>query len=65
MIRRRTFKGRCDFDTKQDAINAAREISRNQGTELYIHGKDGKSNGGIAMGTTPIRPEDRYWSLLR
>ena len=29
------------FDRKQDAIDRAREISRNQGTELVIHRKDG------------------------
>ncbi len=38
---------------KQDAIDAAREISRNQGTELRIHNKDGRisqsdSHGGDA-----------------
>ena len=27
---------------KQDAVDAGRKISQNQGTEFYIHGKDGK-----------------------
>jgi len=27
--------------TKQQAVDLGREISRNQGTELVIHGKDG------------------------
>ena len=30
------------FDKKTDAIDKGREISQNQGTEFYIHGKDGK-----------------------
>jgi uncharacterized protein YdaT len=30
------------FDTKKDAVNRAREISKNQETELVIHNKDGK-----------------------
>jgi uncharacterized protein YdaT len=39
------------FDTKQPAVDKAREISQNQGSELYVHGKDGKiqskdSHGG-------------------
>jgi hypothetical protein len=37
--------------TQQEAIDAAREIARNQGGELLIHGKDGQirdrdSSGG-------------------
>ncbi len=30
------------FDTKQEAVDAGREISRNQETEFVIHNKDGK-----------------------
>lgn len=29
-------------DSKQEAIDAGREISRNQGTEFVIHGKNGQ-----------------------
>ncbi len=29
------------FDKKQDAVDAGRKISQNQGTEFVIHGKDG------------------------
>jgi hypothetical protein len=29
-------------DTQQEAINVAREIARNQGGELLIHGRDGQ-----------------------
>jgi uncharacterized protein YdaT len=31
-----------NFATKQEAVDRAREISRNQHTELVIHNKDGK-----------------------
>jgi uncharacterized protein YdaT len=30
------------FDTQQQAIDRAREISRNQGAELFIHRPDGR-----------------------
>ena len=29
-------------DTKKDAVDRGREISRNQGTEFVIHGQNGK-----------------------
>jgi hypothetical protein len=29
-------------DSKQEAIDAGRKISRNEGTEFVIHGKDGQ-----------------------
>ena len=30
------------FTKKVDAVNYAREVSKNQGTELFIHNRDGK-----------------------
>ena len=30
------------FDTRKEAIVQGRKIARNQGTELYIHGRDGR-----------------------
>lgn len=30
------------FNTQNEAIERAREIARNQGTELFIHGRDGR-----------------------
>ena len=30
------------FKLKTDAVNFARQVSKNQGAELIIHGKDGK-----------------------
>ena len=45
------------FDTKQEAIDAAREISRNQGTELKIHNKDGKIAQSDSHGKDPLPPK--------
>lgn len=44
-------------DTKQDAINQGREISRNQGTELIIHNKDGKISQRDSHGNDPYPPK--------
>ena len=45
------------FDKKQDAIDAGREISRNQGTELKIHNKDGKISQSDSHGNDPHPPK--------
>jgi hypothetical protein len=44
-------------DTKQDAVNVAREFSKNQGTELVIHGKDGKIQSKDSHGHDPFPPK--------
>lgn len=41
------------FDTKQDAINHARNISINQSSELFIHNRDGKISGRDSHGHDP------------
>lgn len=40
-------------DNKQDAINKAREISQNQNSELFIHGKDGTIQQRDSHGNDP------------
>ncbi len=45
------------FETKQKAIDAGREISRNQGTELFIHGKDGKIQRKDSHGNDSFPPK--------
>ncbi len=47
------------FETKQDAEARAREISRNQGSELVIHGKDGKIQRTDSHGNDPCPPKDQ------
>lgn len=45
------------YDKKQDAVDAGREISRNQGTEFVIHGKDGKIQQKDSHGHDPNPPK--------
>ncbi len=33
------------FDTQQDALEAARSIARNQGSDVFIFGQDGRIRG--------------------
>jgi hypothetical protein len=41
------------FDTKQQAVDAGREISRNQNTEFRIHNQDGKIASSDSHGNDP------------
>lgn len=43
--------------TQADAIRAATEIARNQKTELYIHGKDGRIRERNSYGKDPHPPK--------
>jgi uncharacterized protein YdaT len=45
------------FDTKRDAVDAGRKISRNQGTEFVIHDKDGKIQQKDSHGNDPFPPK--------
>ena len=45
------------FDRKQDAVDAGRKISQNQGTEFYIHGKDGKIQNKDSHENDPNPPK--------
>ena len=45
------------FDKKQEAVDAGRKISQNQGTEFYIHGKDGKIQNKDSHGNDPYPPK--------
>ena len=42
--------------TQQAAIQVAREIARNQGTELLVHGKDGRIRQRDSHGGDPFPP---------
>lgn len=41
------------FDRKQDAVDSGRQISRNQRTEFFIHGQDGKIQRKDSHGNDP------------
>lgn len=45
------------FDTQREAIDAARELARNQKTELYIHGKDGRIRQRDSYGKDTFPPK--------
>ena len=45
--------------TQAEAINIAREISRNQNTELQIHGRDGRIRQSDSHGNDPFPSRDK------
>lgn len=45
------------FETQQEAISRAREISRNQGSELLIHGRNGQIRKRDSHGHDPNPPK--------
>ena len=45
------------FDRKADAESMAREISKNQGSELVIHGRDGQIQRSDSHGNDPHPPK--------
>ncbi len=47
------------FDRKSDAEGWGREVSRNQGTEFLIHGKDGQIQRSDSHGGDPNPPKDK------
>jgi hypothetical protein len=49
-------KASAHAETKQAAVDLGREISRHQGTEFVIHGKDGKIQQSDSHGNDPFPP---------
>ena len=45
------------FDKKSAAVEKGREISKNQGSEFYIHGKNGKIQSKDSHGNDPNPPQ--------
>lgn len=46
-----------NFPTQKQAVERGREVSRNQGTELHIHGRDGKIREKGSHGNDPYPPK--------
>lgn len=46
-------------NTKAEAIKVGRTISTNAGSELIIHGKDGKIQRADSHGNDPCPPRDK------
>jgi len=44
-------------DTKGAAVDAGRQVSRNQGTELRVHNKDGRIAQSDSHGGDPYPPK--------
>lgn len=45
------------FDRKVEAVDYGRDVSENQGSELFIHGKDGKIQTRDSHGNDPFPPK--------
>lgn len=45
------------YPTQQEAIDRAREIAQNQGSELLIHGEDGRIRERDSHGNDPFPPK--------
>ena len=45
------------YSTQAEAIEAARETAKNQRTELYIHGRDGRIRERNTYATDPFPPK--------
>jgi Uncharacterized protein conserved in bacteria (DUF2188) len=43
------------FSTQGEAIEVAKKIAKNQGTELYIHGENGRIRDRLSYGSDPKR----------
>lgn len=43
--------------TQTEAFEAARKIARNQGSEVFIHGRDGKFRERNSYGNDPYPPK--------
>ncbi len=44
-------------DTKREAVDIGREISRNQGSEFVIHGMNGRIQSSDSHGNDPYPPK--------
>lgn len=47
------------FDTKQPAVDYARDLAKKQEAELVIHNKDGKISQKDSYGNDPCPPKDK------
>ena len=45
------------YPTQEAAIAAATEIAKNQKTELYVHGRDGRIRDRNSYGSDPFPPK--------
>jgi len=50
------------FDKKEDAIKCGRDLSKSQGTDLFVHGKDGtvRARDSYGQDTYPPREDQSH-----
>ena len=53
----RNTRDTSHHDTQAEAFEAAREIAKRQGSEVFIHGRDGKIRERNTYGDDPYPPE--------
>jgi hypothetical protein len=54
-----SYKASKTFDTKRDATNYGRQVSRNQKSELVVHTKNGRIQMSDSHGNDPNPPGDK------
>ena len=45
------------YSTQKEAIARGKELAKNQGTELYVHGEDGRIRERNSYGKDPLPPK--------
>lgn len=45
------------YPTQEEAVARARDLARSQGTELYVHGRDGRIRERNSYGRDPYPPK--------
>ena len=58
VVRDKAERASALFDTKSEAVSAARVYCRNQGAELVIHDQKGKIVNSNSYGNDPCPPRD-------
>jgi hypothetical protein len=49
------------FESQSAAVREARTIAQNQGSELFIHGRNGQIRDRDSFGNDPCPPRDRKY----
>ncbi len=52
-------KSSRNFERKEDAVEYAKSVAKNQGSELVIHKKNGKIQNPNSYGNDPCPPVDK------
>jgi hypothetical protein len=47
------------FGTRRDAVTYARQLAQKEGSELYIHGRDGTIRERDTYGSDPLPPQSK------